>query len=444
MKRKDITIEDYHNDWLDKHPNYNLSEEVRNMLDNEMRSGKWATDPIQHTPGIQLGTHALTQNNITYNRFDSPFDANWVITGGIGNGKTTGSLIHLDQYLTNSEVETPLIITIDMLNATEALTEKHNGEKHEITNDTGLNPLQVTPHQNPSANPNAIPEKLKLIKGFFNVFLDETNQQLTTAEWNLLSDALKTIYEQKGIQLNDPETYDNPSPTIRDDVIPLITKIANGVHTPAKSRKQQDRKTATQLLLKLDEIRVTTDSDTHGRFTGKTDLQFDVSPSTDVLQLDLTHIPSTARHVPALYTTLMTTFDWATAIDRNVILYVDEARHLLDSFETKEPLDHILRDARHQHISMQLAFQNAEQFTETDHFKTIWNLCSHKLMYRDETINSVPNNAIGMKNAHKQYVMHAKPGSQETGYSEAALQLPNMEWQPIRVHTAADSQNEIL
>ena len=199
-----------------------------------------------------------------------------------------------------------------------------------------------------------------------------------------------------------------------------------------------------EVLHKLDEFRVTTDPDTHGRYTGNTDLGFDPSLSTDVLQLDVGPIPSPAKYTPVYYTVLVAAFDWATAVDRDVILYVDEAHHLLKSFETKEPLNQMLQDARHQHVSMQLAFHNTVELTESDHFKTIWGLCAHKLMYRDENIDSVPSNAVDMETAHKEYVSQAKPGSQRVGYSDAVLQLPNMDWQPLRVHTVTDNQDKLI
>lgn len=88
--------------------------------------------------------------------------------------------------------------------------------------------------------------------------------------------------------------------------------------------------------------------------------------------------------------------------------------------------------------------QNINQFVGTDHFDPIWSNCSHKLVYKDESILEVPSKALGMKTDHKQYVEQAIPGEEERGYSEVALQLPNTNWQPVQIYPQNESQDVFI
>jgi hypothetical protein len=445
MERKDITIGDAHQNWLEKHPDYNLSQQVRNMLDNEMESEQWATTPVTHTPGITLGEHTLTQNEITYNRFDSPFDSNWLITGGVGNGKTTGSLIHLNQYITNPDITTPVIITLDTLGTTTQFTTHHDGIQHTITDNTGINPLHVTPYTNTTDKP---VDKLSQLKPFFNtVFgaltdVSQTTNSLTPDTWSVLSYAIETIYNEQEIDITNPATYDSPSPTIRDDLIPLLTKIGNKVHeTTTPHPIDKDAQIAADILTKLTSLQI--NNAIPGRFTGHTELTPPTTSPPPVIQFDFTNT-SHDDNASLLYSALIDVYGYAAALEENVIIYIDESRHFLQHPSIMNGLTELFRNTRHHHISMQLATQTIEEFTTANNFQELWGLSSHKLMYQDESINAISNAAINMNNEQKQHVKHAKSGSAQTGYSEAVLKLPNIDWQPVRITLDSDTKENLL
>jgi hypothetical protein len=108
-----------------------------------------------------------------------------------------------------------------------------------------------------------------------------------------------------------------------------------------------------------------------------------------------------------------------------MILYVDEARHVMKDAATLDFLETIFRHHRHHDLS-----------------KIILDQCAIKQFHKLDGMNEEIAEEFGMNHAQMRFVQNSIPGDEDTGYSQALLGVDG-EWRGMEVHALPHERDVI-
>jgi hypothetical protein len=338
--------------------------------------------------------------------------------------------------------EDTMVVMLDPLAGFAGLNDALDGERITVGGTRGLNPLELrpTPPEVLADAPDLDPWAAQIgwVLGFFETFFAAVADNPLGERTQTLRRAVQEAYERQGIT-RDPETHDNPSPTVRD-VIAVLEELVEdptpfGYETEAE--REQVESQAQSLLTDL-RPSFREDGDLANLAT-RTELDLDGK----VLYLDLHQNEGaqgrtqTSLMMQVLFNAV---YERAKGTDKRV---VDEAHYLLNDVASLEFLETAVRHSRHYDLSLQFVTQTGGEFTLTSEAQTIANLCSMTQIHRVQEDADELAEWFGLNEREVEWVRSAKAGNDSDGYAEALLCVDEEGHFPIQVR-ASDAEADVI
>lgn len=386
-------------------------------------------------PGIEYGRDALTGRPVTMDRFERETGYCMLTLGKLGSGKSFGTKL---QVLRRAMRDDTMIVLLDPLDGFASVNEALGGERITVGGTQGLNPLALepTPPAVLEGTPDLDPwsEQIANVMAFFSLFFERVANHPLGKRTQTLRRCVQAAYRRQGIE-RDPETHDNPSPTVRTVIEVLEELCESPAQFGYELPDEQDavRETARDLLLDL-----------RPSFEADGDLQnlaretaFDLD--AQVLYLDLYQTEggrSQAQTSLMMHALFNTVFERAKVVDREVLFVIDEAHYLLGEASTASALETAVRHSRHHNLSLHFVTQTSGEFTLTPEARTIAELCSIVQIHRISEAAEELASWCGLNDREIEWIQTAQAGDDELGYSEALLCLDGDANVPIRIHAS--------
>ena len=396
--------------------------------------------------GIPIGVHAENRSPIIYDRFGHDRGYNMLTIGNIGAGKSFSTKLHLLRHKLYDD--DTIVIMLDPLRGFAGLNSALDGQQIVVGGDFALNPLEIkeppeSVKDNPQVNPGTA--KMKDLKSFFESFFDMRGEELGE-KWTTLQRALRTAYTECGIDLDNPDTHGRQSPTIREDVIPILLEMVTDVEehsiiqdiiddedaikevlNAAEEVTEEERRRAAELLLAMEPF-------LEGGALANlgTSSDFDIEDE-DVVWLDLQQQESRGGLGLMMNLLFSAVYERAKQTDKQVIFAIDEARYIMRDKAALEFLEQAVRHSRHYDLSIQFITQTVDEFFQHEEAEAIADQCDHKLFFHTEGLDDEVASKVGMNETEAQFVRTATPGDEERGYSEAAFGVADEGWYPVHI-----------
>jgi hypothetical protein len=396
--------------------------------------------------GIPIGIHAENSSPIIYDRFTHDRGYNMLTIGNIGAGKSFSTKLHLLRHKLYDD--DTIVIMLDPLRGFAGLNSALDGQQIVVGGDFALNPLEIkeppeSVKDDPQVNPGTA--KMKDLKSFFESFFDMRGEELGE-KWTTLQRALRTAYHERGIDLDDPDTHARQSPTIREDVIPILLEMVTDVEehsiiqdiiddetaieevlNAAQEVTEEERRRAAELLLAMEPF---LDGGALANLGESSD--FDIEDE-DVVWLDLQQQESRGGLGLMMNLLFSAVYERAKQTDKEVIFAIDEARYIMRDKAALEFLEQAVRHSRHYDLSIQFITQTVDEFFQHEEAEAIADQCDHKLFFHTEGLDNEVASKVGMSETEAQFVRTATPGDEERGYSEAAFGVADEGWYPVHI-----------
>jgi len=396
--------------------------------------------------GIPIGIHAENSSPIIYDRFSHDRGYNMLTIGNIGAGKSFSTKLHLNRHKLYDGDR--IIIMLDPLRGFAGLNAALDGQQVVVGGNFALNPLEIKEppedvKSNPQVNPGAA--KMKDLKSFFESFFDMRGEELGE-KWTTLQRALRAAYADRGIDLDEPATHGQQSPTIREDVIPILLEMVTDVEEhsiiqdiiddeatienildAAEEVTDKERKRAAELLLAMEPF---LEGGALANLGESSD--FDIEDE-DVVWLDLQQQESRGGLGLMMNLLFSAVYERAKQTDKQVIFAIDEARYIMRDKAALEFLEQAVRHSRHYDLSIQFITQTVDEFFQHSEAEAIADQCDHKLFFHTEGLDNEVAQKVGMNETEAEFVRTATPGDEERGYSEAAFGVADEGWFPVHI-----------
>ena len=436
----------------------------RSMMDEHVGAlFPFVGSTILQEGGIPLGENAQNRTPILYDRFTHGNGYNWLTIGNIGAGKSFSTKTH--HVRRRARDDDTILIWLDPLEGFAGPCEALDGQHILVGGNLGLNPLEVEPvsEEKLEANPQLDPggAKLKDLKSFFTSHWEMRGRDSGLGElWNTLESAIRDAYALQGINLDDPTTFDNPNPTIREHLIPVLldrivdVKDNSAVRDLIAGREgydvekimdtegveaalDEERRRAVQLLLGMQPF---AEGGAMDHLGGES--EFNIGEE-DIVWLDLQL--QEGRDTLGLMMKLLfsSVYERAKTTDKKVIFAIDEARYIMKDKSALSFIEQRTRHSRHHNLSIQLITQTVDEFFQHEEAKYIADNCAHKLIFRTEGLTNEYADLIGMNPAQANFARTAKEGDEERGYSEGVLGISGHGWTPIHI-SASDTEAAVV
>ena len=459
MQRKNITITDEQNNWINEQSGFNLSQEVQDMLDEKIENESWSITTVSHNNGIKLGRNAISEEYNQFNPFDFPQGFNGLTMGDISAGKTVTNILGLSQLVDQPDLdEEPLVIMIDGLSGLADFTSEYGGQRYDVSHKHfNLNPLEFAP---PAYDVDGyLANWLKEVRGLLQTIFAE-NQQISDhaspEKWDVFYSTMHVLFEEKFEHESGDELptslnevfdgdYINNQLTIRDHLIPELWKVSTGdsrANDQAESAKIPTQSWGQRILDSLEVLRNGDNFTSH--LTGETTVK--APTDENLVCLDYSNIAQPGLQTP--YMLYLQAYRWAQIIDRPTVIYVDQGRELLRNEHAHELLESSLRHARQYDLSIQINGGSIDTIGESEFSKTLIDLCAYVIIHRSENIadDSLDwlRSQLDLDEIHTEYIQNCRPGTEDLGYSEAAMRFPSSGWQPVQIAAQTEKQQDLI
>ena len=459
MQRKNITITDEQENWINEQSGFNLSQEVQDMLDAKIENEEWSLTTVSHNNGIKLGRNAISEECNQFNPFDFPQGFNGLTMGDISAGKTVTNILALSQLVEQSDIdEEPLVIMIDGLGVLADFTSEYGGQRYNVSDDQfNLNPLEFAP---PVYDTNGyLEDRVEELIGLLQtIFAD--NQQIpdhtSPEKWQVLYSAIYVLLEEKSEQqlgdefpssldeMFDGDYIDNQL-TIRDHLIPELWKVSTGDSRVNDQVEYANIPTQSWGQRLLDSLEVFRNGDGFiSHLTGETTVE--VPTDENLVCLDYSNISQPGPETP--YMLYLQAYRWSQMIERPTMIYIDQGKELIQNGHAHTVLESSLRHARHYDLSVQINAGSIAMVSESEFVKSLIDLCDHITIHRSENIADQSyewlHSQLDLDEVHIEYIQNCRLGTQERGYSEAAMKFPGVGWQPVRIFPETERQEDLI
>lgn len=404
-------------------------------------------DTILEQGGVLMGTNVADNTPIILDIYNRNNGYNKLVIGNIGSGKSFSE----GQYLIRHKMTNPddNIIIIDPMGGFIGVTKAIGGERIVVNGNETINPLQLTKtpdhileRKGDQLNPYRM--KLEDVRWFFNRFFEEHDTNIGSDQWAVLDRAIKKAYRSKGIT-PDPQTHDNPSPTIRD-VMGILGTIAENPDEFAETSSSEEvefwEKNASYLLMSLEPFREGNELD---NLVGETDLEIDSSRPTyiDMQQMD-------GREDLGLMMKIVFSmiYEEIKSADCRTIVAIDEAHKIIGNEQAADHWQEIFRHSRHHDASIHLLSQEFEDFFGTEDAtedraneaaKTMANQCTVHRIHRVNNVNRrLAKEALDLTDDHIDFIENAVAGEEGKGYTTALLNIDDIGSAGLRVEATEE------
>lgn len=384
----------------------------------------WTARNLIEPNGIELGINEDTGDPIVLDLMNRETGFNVGLWATIGGGKTTT----MTRILLHSKLRNPdmPVVIIDPLQEFAGYTWLFDGERVVVGSDTGINPLQIDPippekletlgEESPKRQ--ALRRAMDFIRSYYNFMGISFEEKQGT--WRT---AIKEAYARRGIT-DDSTTHDRPSPTLRDDVFPILEEM---VHTPEKflrdalaevEHSQHEMKKRANSIL-MDDIGALEEGGEFAHLSKETEIDVE---NIDVLYLDLQQYESESTAGLMMGPLISAIYSQAQALDEPMLFGIDEFHYMLRNSSSLETLKQLYRHSRHSELSILTATQSVDEFfTEKDveegtkqltsSAKTLINLMSVKIFHYLKEMDDQVASEFDFSEAEQQYISEADTGN---------------------------------
>jgi type IV secretory pathway VirB4 component len=392
--------------------------------------------------GVEFGIHRDTHSPVVVDPFAREDGYAMFTVGDPGSGKSFSAKQNFIRTLEQEEDRIGIIL--EPLNDWVGVAEALDAKRITVGGTMGLNPLEIKPtpeHVLRTRGGDASPlkERRDRVVSFFTNFFALRNVELGDRR-TTLELAIDAAYERKGFT-DDVSTHSQESPTVQDEVLDILEEMSTDPKPYIVRSVAEGEKISEDAVWLLDQLRAFAEG---GQFENLgRESEFDIR-NEDVVYLDLAQRGgSLGGHTSLLMELLISlVYERAKESEKEVVLYVDEARYLMSDSETLEYLETIFRHHRHHDLSIRLITQTVDEFFQRPEAEMILDQCSIKQFHKLDGMDEDWADEFGLNHAQMRFVQNALPGDEEQGYSQALLGVDG-EWRGIEV-TALPREQEII
>lgn len=380
--------------------------------------------------GIDFGIHAGNESPIIVSRFEERGTGyNQLTFGKIGAGKSFGSQLELLRtYAVRDDVE---LVMVDPMDGFDNVNMALDGDEIVVGGKLGLNPLEI------QARPEGVDDQIDpytmtktKVMEFFDMYFNLAGEDLSKIDngRGVLERAIDEAYKQNGILPNDPDTHDNPSPTIHD-VENILKQIAedpsqfSDFESDTGIHEEHLEEAASNLQIHFS--RFDEEGGEYSNLAKESEVNFS---DNDVHYINLKSRESSGKIGLMMHLLLSEVYEMAKRTDKKVMLYIDEAHYLMKDARSVEYLEQIVRHSRHSDLSINFITQTIEEFFENDAAAKIAQMCSIVKIHRVETtLPPEVSDALKLRPEEEQFIKNASAGGSESSGSDASEALVGIE-----------------
>ena len=423
----------------------------------------FTANTIIEESGVLVGYHATSGSPVVVDRFNRDNGHNVFTAGKIGAGKSYGTkALNLRELARDPDTS---LIMLDPLEGFRELSDGLNAEHIVLGGRRGVNPLEIreTPQEalDKTDDLNPYSDRFSSVMDFFEDFFATIDVELGERR-SVLGAAINAAYYERGIT-TDPTTHGRDSPTIRDDVYPILGDISKDAKkfllsdaaqhrpdldedddvledvevpepTPGEVEKWEDR---------AEDLRIALRPFVSGQYAnlgGESDINI---RGEKAVYLDLQQGEASREMALMMQLLLDAVYERIKEESGKTILAIDEAHYLTQHGGSLEWLERLVRHSRHHDLSLHLVTQEASDFFVHEKAKTIADNCSQKIIHRLPGLSSEHADALGLSDRQARYVRDAAAGSAELGYSPALLDVGGGPTLPVRI-TALNEEERLI
>lgn len=406
---------------------------------------------INEEGGIEVGMHAVNGNPVFVNQYDANNGYCMFVAGKIGSGKSFSvKLSILRKYIRNDDLK---LFMLDPVGGFRSITSALGGREIVIGDDTPVNPMRLNPlgEQTSNDGPDGSRYKLKLrnLMNVFEMYFERREFDLSDAR-GTLETAIISSYQKKGIT-NDPETYTNENPTIRDDLLPILKEISQNPEKHVSELSSEEdgennsdaireryKKQAARLHTEL--VQFTQDGE-YSNLGGRDNL--DLSDG-DVFYFNLEQYEGTGDLGLMMQILLSRVYQAAKDHDGKTLFPIDESHYLMQDAKSLDFLETVVRHSRHHDLGLTFITQEVKDFFARKEAETIIaNTAIRQIQNLDGKLSDEIVDMLEMNDSQVEFVRNAQPGDPEVGYSEALIYVDEHGFMPVRI-VASEFEESII
>lgn len=433
--------------------NNELGENVTVRADALGRQWAYQYKNREDPDGTLIGVHDYLREPTRVDVGDLENGHNIGIYGTIGSGKTT-SLQHFANSFKQHHDERDLpfkMILSTPLQDLKSLCDVYGGEWIRVGKDAAVNPLDV---------PYVPPEKYRNIKkgspwyGFLNRFdtflyayydmMDLANIGEKRDTWML---AAKEAQRRQDIERGDPESYRNPSATIRD-VIEVLEDIVLDPDEYVRDRLSDEQGTLEKRQSVARDI-ITHDVEAFepdGRFS-----HFCERSDLDLMEHDVIYLDHQDQEQDQraggleMMMRLSNLHEQQKKFDGATAIAADEFHYILSNPRSADFFKRLHRHSRHWNEWIMLATQEIGDMFETtqkedgstevalsESAEVIYNNQTMQLYHRTKEMNPTWADILDLSPRSEEYIRDADMGKKTDGYSQALFVVEEDQY-PLRI-----------
>jgi len=399
---------------------------------------------IMEEGGIELGRHKDLKTPIVVDPFKRENGYSKLKIADQGGGKSHSSKMEYIRMI--SQRDDCIGIVLEPMGNWTGVSEATDAEHIVIGGSKQINPLKIqaigesarrriktgeTPLKNKKDG------ALGWLRNYFELrgLGDQLSDRIVTLE-----NAVEDAYHDCGFREGDYDTFDNDSPTIRDDLIPQLRAREDAPEDYAKTTQE-----ASTIREDAEWLRRNLRPFVDGRFAalggeGDVDLTTSENIYLDLGQEEGREISDQAALTMQLLIDLV--YQRATRTPKKVVFPIDEFHYITSSAVNLGFLETLLRHHRHHKISPWFITQTVDEFLDNEIADRILKLTTMTQFHHIDTFGEEQAEPFDLSPTMQQFVRNAAPGSPKLGYSDSLIGIDG-EWRRMEVVSLLDEASVI-
>jgi hypothetical protein len=402
--------------------------------------------------GIEYGTHGHNSSSLLIDPWDLDTGHSELVTGMPGGGKTHGTQARAMRMMKKRpDVKQVYIDPVgDMRGSAMMLDAK----TITVSGETPLNPCEMHPtpedvlEKSPDMQP--VAAKKDEVYGVIENFLEARDVDLEMHS-GLITFLIDTIFEQSGIDPDDPSTHTpENSPNMRD-FLELIDQLQEepgrfpGATT--ESAKETIRQYADELSVALHPFR---QGSTYGNLSESSDMNL-IDDGSKAVYLDLQQVEGSGdglgKQSFIMQLLLSTLYQQSKNMDSKVEIIIDEAHYLFNDSANLAFLNQIARHQRHAELRLVMLSQTLQEFYDEGVAEEIAGMCPIMVHHREPDLGDTTARKAGLTTEQQHYIQTAEAGKESIGdgqgYSQALVRVDEHGDYPLTIRTTWEEKRVI-
>lgn len=390
--------------------------------DPEFENRNWRDEQ-----GAIYGVNPANRAHLVVDRFGKRADANQLVAGDIGTGKTVSTKLHIKRAL--ETYEKARVVYIDPIVTGESLAEAVDSQRIDIKSDS-INLFSVLSQGD--EDPHTINEKAEMIIQLIellegdHVIEDRNRDTAKSVAGRAIRNAIDSCSDEA-----DPVTFT----TIREHLAEMSSSPEQEAFPDSTEAIQTVEQTAQDLYMHTRQFSENgcLSAFGHDSTIDITDNRMTWFPFNDIVD------PQNVQ--TAIYATVQAVTEQAKATSDPVIIAIDEAQYLLD-YDVAEPLAQIMRHGRHDNVGFHLVTQTLEEVLDSQCISSIIEQCSVIQLHRMTGLSEETAAELGLSGPEAEYVRQGRPGI-DGDSAESLLSIAGS-WIPANVEIEEHERQAVL